>query len=374
MRKTARLVDRLVDRLTGRVTSAGMILALALILGDQAAAQVDTGAILGTVEDQTGAVVPGAKVTVLNEGTGLPLTTTSAADGAYIFTPIKIGVYTVAVEKEGFRRVTRSQVTLHVQEQVKVDVTLVPGQVTQTVEVTGAPPLLETQTSSVGQTVGQQAVNDLPLNGRNYTFLAQLVAGTSQTQPTGRGLEFSGSFSANGLPLVHNNYLLDGIDNNNDTVNFLNGASFAVLSPPDAIQEFKVQTSNFSAEFGRAGGAVINATIKSGTNRVHGSAWEFVRNDKFDAANFFENSPTHIQKGEFRRNQFGASIGGPITIPHVYSGKDKTFFFGDFEATRIRQASPQIASVRFVQERLVAKLCTLAILFTCITIQCPFVP
>jgi len=328
-----------------------MVLALALTIGDQAKAQVDTGAILGTVEDQTGGVVPGAKVTLLNEGTGLPLTTTSAADGAYIFTPIKIGVYTITVEKEGFQRVTRPHVTLHVQEQVKVDVTLLPGQVTQTVEVTGAPPLLETQTSSVGQTVGQQAVNDLPLNGRNYTFLAQLVAGTSQTQPTGRGLEFSGSFSANGLPLVHNNYLLDGIENNNDTVDFLNGASFAVLSPPDAIQEFKVQTSNFSAEFGRAGGAVINATIKSGTNRVHGSAWEFVRNDKFDAANFFENSPTHIQKGEFRRNQFGASIGGPITIPHVYSGKDKTFFFGDFEATRIRQASPQIASVPTAAER-----------------------
>src|SRR6266571_3744467 len=123
MWRTARLADKLVDRLAGRVIGAGMVLALALILGDQAAAQVDTGAILGTVEDQTGAVVPGAKVTVLNEGTSLPLTTTSAADGAYIFTPIKIGVYTVAVEKEGFRRVTRSQVTLHVQEQVKVDVT-----------------------------------------------------------------------------------------------------------------------------------------------------------------------------------------------------------------------------------------------------------
>ena len=328
------------------------VLVATLFAGLQAVfAQVDTGAILGTVRDQSGAVVPGAKVTLLNEGTGLPLTATTAADGAYIFTPLKIGVYSITVEREGFQRVTRSHVTLDVQQQVKVDVTLVPGQVTQTIEVTGAAPLLETQTSSVGQTVGGQAVNDLPLNGRNYTFLAQLVAGTSQTQPTGRGLEFTGSFTANGLPLVHNNYILDGIDNNNDTVDFLNGASFAVLSPPDAIQEFKVQTSNFSAEFGRAGGAVVNATIKSGTNQVHGSLWEFVRNDIFDAANFFENSPTHIEKGEFRRNQFGGAIGGPVYIPHVYNGKDKTFFFADFEATRIRQGSPQLANVPTAQER-----------------------
>ena len=193
-------------------------------------AQVDTGTILGVAQDQSGAVVPGARVTLLNEGTGLAVTATTATDGAYIFTPLKIGAYTLTVEKEGFQRVTRPHVALDVQQQVKVDVTLVPGQVTQTVEVTGAAPLLETQTSSVGQTVGQQAVNDLPLNGRNYTFLAQLVAGSSQTQPTGRGLEFTGSFTANGLPLVHNNYILDGIDNNNDTVDFLNGASFAVVA------------------------------------------------------------------------------------------------------------------------------------------------
>ena len=182
---------------------------------------------------------------------------------------------------------------------------------TQKVEVTGAPPLLETQTSSVGQTQGSQTINDLPLNGRNYTFLAQLGAGVTQTSPTGRGLEDSGSFIANGLPLVHNNYILDGIDNNNDTVDFLNGAAYAVLPPPDALQEFKIQTSNFTAEFGRAGGAVVNATIKSGTNQVHGDVWEFVRNDKFDAANFFENAG-NVEKGEFRRNQFGFSVGGPI--------------------------------------------------------------
>ena len=143
---------------------------------------------------------------------------------------------------------------------------------------------------------------------------------------------------ANGLPTPLNNYILDGIDNNNDTVDFLNGASYVNLPPPDAIQEFKVQTSNFSAEFGRAGGAVVNATIKPGTNQLHGSAWEFLRNDKLDAADFFQNV-NGVKKGELRQNQFGFSIGGPIVIPHVYNGHNRTFFFGDYEGTRIRQGA-----------------------------------
>src|SRR4029077_11467084 len=133
------------------------------------------------------------------------------------------------------------------------------------------------------------------------------------------------------LTTVHNNYILDGIDNNNDTVDFLNGAAYVNLPPPDAIQEFKVQTSNFSAEFGRAGGAVVNATIKSGTNRFHGTLWEFLRNDKFDAADEYFANPK-IPKGELRRNQFGGAIGGPIL-------KNKTFFFGDYEGTRTRQSA-----------------------------------
>ena len=324
----------------------------ALFIGIQtASAQVDTGAILGTVADQSGAVVPGADVTLVNEGTGLSQKTTSISDGSYNFTPLKIGSYTLTVEKAGFQKVVRRDIALHVNEQVKLDVTLIPGAVTQTIEVTAAAPLLQTQTASVGQVVGGQSVNDLPLNGRNYTWLAQLVAGVTRSADTLRGLQETGGISANGLPLVHNNYILDGIDNNNDTVDYLNGASYATLPPPDAIQEFKVQTSNFNAEFGRAGAAVINATIKSGTNHIHGDVWEFVRNDKFDAASFFENSPTHIQKGEFRRNQFGGAVGGPVAIPHVYNGKDKTFFFVDYEGNRIRQAYPRLATVPTNLER-----------------------
>jgi hypothetical protein len=335
-----------------RLVTVLPLLVATLFVGVQAAfTQVDTGAISGTVQDQTGAVVPGAKVTLTSEGTALRLTATTGGDGSYTFTPIKIGAYTIEVEAAGFQKVTQSHVTVNIQQQVLVDFTLKPGAVTQTIEVTAAPAQLQTQNSSLGQVADTRQINNLPLNGRNYTFLAQLAAGVTQEPPTGRGMEFTGSFAANGLSTANNDYILDGIDNNNDSVDFLNGAAYAVKPPIDALQEFKVQTSNFSAEFGRAGGAVLNASIKAGTNRLHGALWEFVRNDKFDAANFFENSPTHVNKGEFRQNQFGGAIGGPITIPRVYNGKDKSFFFFDYEGTRIRQAAPQIATVPTARER-----------------------
>src|SRR6266566_4369489 len=179
-------------------------------------------------------------------------------------------------------------VTVNVGADVVVDFTLKPGNVTQTVEVTAAAPLLESQNASVGQVVDSRSVNNLPLNGRNFTFLAQIVAGVNTPQADTRGDAANGAFAANGLRPAQNNYMLDGIDNNSDTVDFLNGTNYVVLPPVDAVQEFKVQTSDFSAEFGRSGAAVLNATIKSGTNNFHGSAWEFFRNDKLDAADYFE--------------------------------------------------------------------------------------
>src|SRR5689334_21091803 len=165
-----------------------------------------------------------------------------------------------------------------------------------------------------------RSVNDLPLNGRNFTFLAQLTAGVNSPQADTRGNAASGAFSANGLRPAQNNYLLDGIDNNSDTVDFLNGTNFVVLPPVDAVQEFKVETSNFSAEFGRSGAAVLNASIKSGTNDFHGSTWEFFRNDKLDAADFFENAHGR-PKGALRQNQFGFTAGGPVVIPKVYTAR-----------------------------------------------------
>lgn len=324
---------------------------LLVLLGAQGLmAQVDTGSILGTVKDQSGAVIPGVKVSLTNEGTNLTTSTTSGADGGYVFTPVKIGSYSVTGEAQGFSKAVQSHVTLNISQQLVVDLTLKPGVVTETVEVTAAPPSLQTQDASVGQVVGAKAVNDLPLNGRNFTFLAQVVAGVNTPQADTRGNAASGAFSANGMRPSQNNYLLDGIDNNEDTVDFLNGTNYVVLPPVDAIQEFKVQTSDYSAQYGRSGAAILNATIKSGTNDIHGDLFEFLRNDKFDAADFFEDSGG-TQKGKFRQNQFGFTVGGPVVIPHVYDGHNKLFFFGDLEILRRRQGGVFTTSVPTSTER-----------------------
>lgn len=331
-----------------RAARLALLLSAVLLWIRPLAAQIDQGAIRGTVLDQSGAVVPGAKVTVTNEDTGLVLETTSAGDGAYSFSPIKIGNYTVAVQKPGFQTVSHAHVGVHVSEQVKVDFQLEPGQVNQQIEVTSALPLLETQSSTVGQDLTRQQVNDLPLNGRNYTMLARIAPGVT-AMSSGR-VSATGGFTANGLPWSHNSYILDGIDNNNDTVDYLNGAAFVILTPPDAVQEVNVQTSNFSAEYGRAGSAVVNATTRSGTNRLQGDLWEYLRNDKLDASSWSANR-AGLTKPELRQNQFGFTIGGPVYIPHVYNGHNKTFFFGDYQGTRIAQTALKNPTVPTALER-----------------------
>ena len=306
-------------------------------------AQVDTGSITGSVTDSTGAVVSGAKVTLTNEGTASSLATTTGSDGGYRFSPVRIGNYRIDVAAEGFKTTSEIHVAVDVSSNVLRNFKLQPGAVSETVEVTSAAPLLQSQDASVGQVVNQQNVNNLPLNGRNFTFLAQLAAGVNTPQADTRGNAASGAFSANGLRPAQNNYMLDGIDNNSDTVDFLNGTNFVVLPPVDAVQEFKVQTAQFSAELGRSAGAVLNATIKSGTNQFHGAAWEFFRNDKLDAADYFENA-NNIPKGELRQNQFGVTFGGPVI-------KNKIFFFGDYEGFRRVQGTIQTGSVPTVADR-----------------------
>ena len=320
-----------------------------------AQAQVDTGTIVGTVTDPSGAVVSGAKVTLTNLGTNAALSTTSGSDGSYTFTPVRVGNYKIDVSAPGFQTSSQRNVSVDVSSHVEVNVALKPGSVTEVVEVTSTAPVLETQTAAVGQVVDRRSVDSLPLNGRNFTFLAQLAAGVNTPQADTRGNAASGAFSANGLRPAQNNYLLDGIDNNSDTVDFLNGTNYVVLPPPDAIQEFRVQTSDFSAEYGRSGAAVLNATIKSGTNSLHGTIWEFLRNDKLDAADYFERTcnggtcTTH--KGELRQNQFGFSVGGPVVVPKLFNGRDKVFFFADYEGTRRIQGTVLNGSVPTVAER-----------------------
>lgn len=308
---------------------AGITLAcvcMALVTAPTLQAQVDEGAITGTVTDTTGAVVPGAHVTLLNTDQGLSLESLTNGSGFYSFNPVRIGHYKITVTAKGFATTTQDNITVAVSQNLGVNLQLKPGGATETVEITEAPPQLQTEDASVGQTVDEQTVNNLPLNGRNFTFLAQLGAGMQTPQADTRGNAASGAFSANGLRPAQNNYLLDGIDNNSNAVDFLNGTNFSVLPPVDAIEEFKVQSGDYSAEQGRAAGAVLNATVKSGTNSFHGDVWEYFRNDKLDAADWFEDNEG-IKKGELRLNQFGATAGGPIL-------KNKLFFFGDYEGKR----------------------------------------
>src|SRR5580658_989386 len=293
-------------------------------------AQVDTGTILGTVKDQSGAVIPDARVTITNQGTGDAISSTTRSDGTYIVTPLKIGSYRISVEHEGFKKAENAAFDLNIQQQAVVDFVLQTGATNETVQVTAQADLLQTQSATVGQVIGSKTVESMPLNGRDWTMLATLTPGVTQPQ---QGARAGNQFAANGTRPAQNDYLLDGIDNNSNDVDFLSGEADVVKPPVDAIQEFNIQTNNFSAEFGRAGGAIVNATIKSGTNGFHGVVWEFFRNDALDANAYFSDPATQ-RKPELRQNQFGAAAGGPFI-------RNRLFWFGDYEGTQTHQGNLQ---------------------------------
>src|SRR5580658_7437171 len=310
------------------------LLALVLALATPLWAQKDAGAIVGLVRDPSGALVTDAKVTVTDVDRGVQLTLSTNKDGEYVASPLKIGRYSVTVEKKGFRKAVAGPVQVNIQDRISVDVALQAGMATETVMVTGERPQLETETSDLGQVVDSQRINALPLNGRNYAQLALLGVGVATAEPGSR-VETTYGFSANGARSLQNNFLLDGIDNNANLGDVLNGAAYVVQPAVDAIAEFKVETNSYSAEFGRGNGAIMNAVIKSGTNQIHGDLWEFLRNDKFDAINAFD---AQFGQQPYKQNQFGFTLGGPVV-------KGKLFFFGDYEGLRIRQALPQLSTV-----------------------------
>jgi hypothetical protein len=311
---------------------------LVLMLANRALAQKDTGSIVGTVKDSTGASVPDAKVTVTDTERGTNFVTSSDSSGEYVASPLAIGHYKVTVEKRGFKTAVAGPIELDVQQRAVVDVSLQVGELVEHVEVSTAPPLLETQTSELGQVVNNRQVVNLPLNGRNFAQLALLTAGTTPSEPGARD-EGGYGFSSNGGRSLQNNFLLDGVDNNSNLTDLLNETNYVIQPSVDAIQEFKVQTNAYSAEFGRGNGAIVNATIKSGTNDLHGDVYEFLRNDKLDARNFFDQT-----KPEYRQNQFGVTLGGPVRLP-FYDGHNRTFFFGDYEGLRIRQGQTSVSTV-----------------------------
>ncbi len=296
-------------------------------------AQKDAGAIVGFVRDPSGAVITAAKVIVTDVDRGIALTFSTNDEGQYVASPLKIGRYSVAVEKQGFKKAVAGPVQVNIQDRVGVDLKLEPGTATEVVTVTGQRPQLETETSELGQVVDSRTINALPLNGRNYAQLALLGAGIAAAEPGSR-VETTYGFSANGARALQNNFLLDGIDNNANLGDVLNGAAYVIRPAVDAIAEFKVETNSYSAEFGRGNGAIMNAAIKSGTNQIHGDVWEFLRNEKVDATNAFD----ILGQQPYKQNQFGFTLGGPIV-------KDKMFFFGDYEGLRIRQALPQVSTV-----------------------------
>ncbi len=324
-----------------------LLLALMASCSAVALAQVDTGAIVGTVVDAQQQRVPGATIRLRREETGVERTAKSGNDGSFTFSPLAIGTYSLTVEQEGFERYVQTGLSITAQSTLREDVALHVGAVTQTVEVASALPLLETQTSSLQQLVNARSINNLPLNGRNVTFLAQTAPGVTIAQADSRGLAASGSFSANGARRGQNDYLLDGIDNNAAIADYVNQTQYVIMPPPDALQEFVVQTDNYSAEFGHSAGAVLNVSTKSGGDAFHGDAWEFFRNDVLDARNYFA---TAAAKPAYRQNQFGFALSGPVVIPKVYNGRGKTFFFFDYQGTRIAQDSSKVVTVPTLAE------------------------
>lgn len=296
-----------------------------------ASAQKDQGGVVGSVKDATGAVIPYAEVRLADVDRGVTKVVSTNGLGDYVASPLRIGRYTATVSKKGFRTIMIGPFDLQVMQRREVDFVLEVGQASQAVMVKGDVPLLETQTSELGQVVDNRTIQDMPLNGRNFAQLALLSAGVVPAEP-GAANEQSFGFSSNGGRSYQNNYLLDGVDNNSNISDLQNGTSYVIQPSVDALQEFKVQTNSYDAEFGRGNGAVLNASIKSGTNSFHGDLYEYLRNDKLDARNFFEQ-----RRGPYQQNQFGATVGGPIRIPHLYDGRNKSFFFADYEGLRVRQ-------------------------------------
>ena len=295
-------------------------------------AQAVSGTILGTVQDSSGAAVPGTSVTIVNSETGLVRSVISDSAGEYNVPSLPPGMYNVSGEMKGFKKVSIAGIRLNVDQKARVDLKLDIGDVTESVQVQAAVPLVQTDSSELGVTVNETQVKELPLNGRDFVQLTRLIPGVSRGVPgsnndgaSNEGWRMSSTFVANGMRTRDNNFLLDGIDNNE-----LNLNTVIIFPSVDAIEEFKVQTSTYSAEFGRANGGVVNLQIKSGTNQFHGSGFEFLRNDKFDANDLFNNKFGRA-KPAFRQNQFGGTLGGPIR-------HDKTFFFMDYQGWRVRNA------------------------------------
>lgn len=317
-----------------------LLLVILSLLPLYSAAQTTNGLMTGVITDSTDAIVPEAHISVTNVGTGLNRVTSSNTSGEYILPQLPPGVYKLSVTKDGFASVSRDNIQLQVNQSITLSFQLGVGSTSQTIEVTGAPPQLNTISATLSNVVSHDETVGLPLNGREFTQLTLLTPGAAPVQNGQQG-SFTVSLGAGGIsPSVNgqrgeqNNFTMDGIFNNATYTN-----TWVISPPPDAIQEFNVQSHITDAQFSVSSGANINLVTRSGTNQFHGALWEFLRNDLLDAQTFPES-----QRLPYRQNQYGLYLGGPVTIPHIYSGKDKTFFSFYWEGFRSAQTTTYLAS------------------------------
>jgi Carboxypeptidase regulatory-like domain/TonB-dependent Receptor Plug Domain len=306
-------------------------------------AQAQSGTIVGTVTDQAGGAIPAVNVRLVNEGTQFTRTVATNASGQYVAYAIPTGLYTITVEQAGFQKLVRAGIQLTAADTLTVDLSLTVGSVNQAIEITAEAPLLQSQTAAVSSLVTNQQMVEMPLNGRTFTALLKLSPGAytgSSANLTSSPYAMRGdvNISVNGSSAQNNSYLIDGMVNRNLWLNTL-----IIVPTVDSIQEVRMLTSNYSAEYGSAAGAVTIVQTKSGTNRLHGSAYEFLRNDKLDANSFFNNR-SGAPRPAFQRNEFGGTIGGPIR-------RDRTFFFGDYQGIRLRQPRSIVATIPTLAQR-----------------------
>jgi hypothetical protein len=304
-------------------------------------AQTFQGSFTGTVTDATGAVIPGATVTAREQGKGLTRTSITLEDGAYGIALLPPGSYLLTVEKAGFEKTVRGPISLSVNQHLDVDVQLNVGSSTTTVEVRADAPALDTEGASLGTTIGQTEIQQIPLNGRHFLELTMLVPGIVPGTPGSRISDRGGAINVNGMRDSMNSYWLDGLD---DTA--IGVGQFTVIPPLDSVQEFRMETGGYEAKFGAHAGAQVNIVTKSGTNNLHGSLHEYLMNSGLDARNFFD-----PQVPPLRRNQFGGDLGGPVTLPHIYDGHDRTFFYVGYEGLRDRRSFYNRGRVPTLAER-----------------------
>ena len=309
------------------------VLSILLLLASKSEAFAQSAQLTGIITDSNSALIAGAQITLTNVDTSVTRRAVTNGDGYYSIPFVLPGKYQLHVLATGFKPVTRNNLSLNVDQAARIDFKLELGTITESVSITSIEPPLERETSSIGQVIENKTIVTLPLNGRNYSQLSLLMPGVTPDQLP----RAADGFNVNGNRALQNKFLVDGLDNNNYIMGVDTGSTQVIRPSVDAIQEFKVESANYSAQYGQAAGGIISVALKSGTNRFHGSAFEFLRNDILDANDFFANR-AGLERGQLSFNQFGGTLGGPVW-------RDRTFFFASFQGTRNRNSNTSVVTV-----------------------------